>query len=141
MAFANKDQALSKERKNGVEHVPSESTEQMMFFTWVRAALPKLIAFHVPNGGKRSLRTAVRLKKEGVTSGIPDIIIAKPAGIYCGMYIELKRQKGGALSEAQKDMVRELKAAGYYVAICRGFEEAREETIAYLSLGEHRVYG
>jgi hypothetical protein len=113
----------------------------MMFFQWVRTAFPKLIAFHVPNGGKRSLRTAVRLKKEGVTTGIPDIIIGKACGIYCGMYIELKRQKGGALSEAQKDMIRELKAEGYYVAVCRGFEEARQELIAYLALGEHRTYG
>jgi hypothetical protein len=130
-----------KEAKRGVEHVPTESTEQMMFFQWVRTAFPKLIAFHVPNGGKRSLRTAVRLKKEGVTTGIPDIIIGKACGIYCGMYIELKRQKGGALSEAQKDMIRELKAEGYYVAVCRGFEEARQELIAYLALGDHRTYG
>jgi hypothetical protein len=83
----------------------------------------------------------VRLKKEGVTTGIPDIIIGKACGIYCGMYIELKRQKGGALSEAQKDMIRELKAEGYYVAVCRGFEEARQELIAYLALGDHRTYG
>jgi hypothetical protein len=132
---------LSKEPKNGVEHIPTESTEQMMFFKWLRVALPRLIAFHVPNGGKRSLRTAVRLKREGVTTGIPDIVIAKPCGIYSGMYIELKRTKGGALSEAQKDMIRELKAEGYYVAVCRGFEEARQELIAYLALGDHRTYG
>jgi hypothetical protein len=130
-----------KEAKRGVEHVPTESTEQMMFFQWLRAAMPKLIAFHVPNGGKRSLRTAVRLKKEGVAAGIPDVVIAKPCGIYCGMYIELKRTKGGALSESQKDMIRELRAEGYYVAVCRGFDEAREELIGYLNLGEHRTYG
>jgi hypothetical protein len=56
------------------------------------------------------------------------------------MYIELKRTKGGALSESQKDMIRELRAEGYYVAVCRGFDEAREELIGYLNLGEHRTY-
>jgi len=116
--------------------IPQESDEQIALFKWLALAFPKLIAYHVPNGGKRSLRTAVRLKKEGVKAGVPDVIIAKRSGIYAGMYIELKRRKGGVLSETQRDMIAALRFEGYYVAVCKGWDEARDAILKYLSFGE-----
>jgi hypothetical protein len=131
---------VAREEKRGVEHVPMESTEQTMLFQWIRAALPGLIAYAVPNGGKRSLRTAVRMKKEGVTAGVPDVVINKARGIYHGMFIELKRRKGGSLSEGQKEMIRSLRSEGYHVVVAKGFDEARDAVLAYLEMGEP-VYG
>jgi hypothetical protein len=121
--------------------VPKESTEQILFFEWVGHAFPKLIVYHVPNGGKRSLKTAVRLKREGVRAGVLDIVVEKARGIYHGMRIEMKRQKGGALSESQKEMIRDLRAEGYFVAVCQGFDEARAALLEYLAFGEAKTYG
>lgn len=121
--------------------VASESDEQIALFKWLRLAFPTLIAYHCPNGGKRSLRTAVRLKKEGVTTGIPDVIIDKRSGPYAGMRIELKRRKGGTLSEEQKDMIARLREEGYYVVVCKGWDSARDEVLKYLGFGEPVILG
>lgn len=55
--------------------------------------------FHIPNEGKRSVSYNVKLKKMGVKSGAPDILIEYPEGKI--LYIELKNEKG-RLSDSQK---------------------------------------
>lgn len=92
--------------------------------------------WHTPNGGKRSLKTACKLKGEGVTPGVPDISIAKRCGPYAGMFIEMKRRAGGVLSDAQKEMIPNLRAEGYFVVVAEGWEEARDALLKYLALGE-----
>ena len=55
--------------------------------------------FHVPNEGNRPVSYKVKLKKMGLRSGCPDLIIEYyPAKI---IYVELKNEKG-KLSETQK---------------------------------------
>ena len=55
--------------------------------------------FHVPNEGKRSIWLHNRMKRMGLKSGCPDIIIEYPKGKI--LYIELKTKKG-RLSDSQK---------------------------------------
>ena len=55
--------------------------------------------FHVPNEGKRSIWLHNRMKRMGLKSGCPDIIIEYPQGKI--LYIELKTKKG-RLSDSQK---------------------------------------
>lgn len=55
--------------------------------------------FHVPNEGKRSIWLHNKMKRMGLKSGCPDIIIEYPEGKL--LYIELKTKKG-RLSNAQK---------------------------------------
>jgi len=52
----------------------------------------KCIWWAVPNGGLRDIRTAVRLKAEGVTRGVPDLCFVLDSGRFCGL--ELKAKKG-----------------------------------------------
>ena len=55
---------------------------------------------HFPAGEKRDVITGARLKRYGLQSGWPDLILASPTGLlHC---LELKRQ-GETLSEAQED--------------------------------------
>lgn len=129
-----------KQRKAEIA-VPMESAEQIAFFQWFRLAFPKVIGYHIPNGGKRSLRTAVRLKKEGVLASVLDINIDKRCGPYGGMRIEMKRRKGGSLSDGQKEMVSKLREEGYYVAVCKGWEEARDAVLTYFGFGEPVILG
>lgn len=116
---------------------PTESAEQIEFFNWVAKNInPKYqkLIWHNPNGGVRHIATAVRLKREGVRAGVPDITIATARGGYHGAYFELKRVSGSKVSPEQQDYIEALTAEGYYCKIVRGHEELIEETKYYLSL-------
>ena len=65
--------------------------------------------FHVPNEGKRSISYHAKMKKMGLKSGCPDIIIEYPQGRV--LYIELKNEKG-RLSNSQKLWAVQSKALG-----------------------------
>ena len=65
--------------------------------------------FHVPNEGKRSISYHAKMKKMGLRSGCPDIIIEYPQGRV--LYIELKTKKG-RLSDNQKLWAVQSKALG-----------------------------
>lgn len=64
-------------------------------------------AIHVPNGGVRSKIEGKWLKEDGVTAGVPDILIFNPKSNCRGVAIELK-VKGGKISDSQHDCLNEL---------------------------------
>lgn len=117
-------------------YIPTEDTEQAHILrgaAWVRGKYPELdLMHHIPNGGKRSKSEAARFKAQGVKAGVPDIFLPCARGGYHGLYIELKRTKGGKLSAAQKEWIDALRGQGYKVIVCYGFDEAREVIISYL---------
>lgn len=117
---------------------PSEHEEQVMLFHWAQlqsAKYPPLaLMFAIPNGGKRNVKTAVDLRAEGVKSGVCDIFLPCACGEHHGMFIEMKRIKGGALSAAQRDFISQIEKQGYKAVVCKGFEAAREEIVKYLTL-------
>jgi hypothetical protein len=53
-------------------------------------------------------------------------------GGYHGLFIEMKRQKGGTVSPTQRDWIEYLLAQGYQAVVCRGFDAAREVIEQYL---------
>lgn len=70
-------------------------------------------------------------------------------GVVCGLYIELKVRevtkpgvrkaevivrRAGTTSDKQDDWIDFLRGAGHAVAICYGWEEARDVLLAYLGL-------
>ena len=79
--------------------VPTEAQEQMTLFSWAAmqsGKYPELnLLYHVPNGGSRHKAEAGRLRAEGVKAGVPDLCLPVARGQYHGLYIELKRQRGG----------------------------------------------
>lgn len=115
---------------------PLEAEEQRALFQWAALQVgkhPELrFMYHVPNGGKRNAKEAALLKSEGVKSGVPDIVLPCSCGGYHGLYIELKRQKSGKVSEDQQRYLDFLNFAGYKAVVCRGWEQAREEIMSYL---------
>lgn len=120
--------------------IPTESTEQIHLFRWAvleYGKWPELeLMYHVPNEGKRSYQTGQRMRMEGLKSGVPDICLPVPRGKYHGLYMELKRLKGGAASENQKAWMEALEQQGYFVALCRGWEKAAETITNYLKLSK-----
>jgi len=102
------------------EKQPSESQEQMEVVKWFRQTYHGVLIFAIANGGKRSISEACRLKCEGVVKGIPDLFI--PAW---RLWVEMKKAKGGVVSEEQKSVIKYLQSVGYSAIVCAGAEEAK----------------
>ena len=94
-------------------------------FSWAAmqsGKYPELnLLYHVPNGGSRHKAEAGRLRAEGVKAGVPDLCLPVARGQYHGLYIELKRQRGGRTSDHQSEWLDALSAQGYKAALCYGY--------------------
>tara|TARA_R110000868_G_C10928726_1_gene766205 strand:- start:1816 stop:2208 length:393 start_codon:yes stop_codon:yes gene_type:complete len=102
--------------------LPSEHLEQVRLVSWFRKTYPDTRIFAVPNGGARSGLQGAKLKAEGVSPGIPDLFV--PAW---GLWVEMKRSKGGTLSPDQKDWIAYLDDCGYQCIVGWGFEDAKRQ--------------
>lgn len=101
-----------------------ESTEQIILVSRIRQFYPDVLLFAIPNGGQRSITEAVRLKAEGVLAGVPDLFIARASGAMHGLFIEMKRAKGGKVSAKQQAVMLTLSHEGYAVMVAHGCDEA-----------------
>lgn len=114
-----------------------EHQEQVALCGWWKLyahgrGVPESLLFAIPNGGRRDAVTGARLKAEGVRAGIPDLFLAVPRGVWAGLFIEMKRRRGGRASPEQQAMHACLAASGYRVSVCRGWDEARAALEAYM---------
>lgn len=132
--------------RDGKTPTPTEHEEQTALIEWWSwysqwMGLQRCLLMAIPNGGARTTVTGARLKAEGVRAGIPDLFLAYPAGGLHGLFIEMKRARGGATSTAQKIVGELLSRAGYGVAVCHGWQEARDTVIRYMEgdYGHERV--
>ncbi|AHI60051.1 TPA: VRR-NUC domain-containing protein [Salmonella enterica] len=141
----------------------SEHGHQTALFSWaallnnvgISADLSKMFA--IPNGGKRDAATAANLVAEGVRKGVPDTFLPVPVVVWrenqnqlqavfgdtvltnnvlSGLFIEMKKPKGGRESEEQKARIAQLRRDGYAVKTCKTWREARDVIVCYLSLHE-----
>jgi len=124
--------------------IQSEHEEQVALFKWWEFAchsfgLNSKCLFAIPNGGKRDVVIAKRLKQEGVKSGIPDIFLAVPREGKHGLFIELKKKKGGKVSENQKICISLFSALEYKAIVCNGWLDAKEEIEEYLRSDDERT--
>ena len=103
-----------------------------MFVVWLKKQGFRPVAS--ANGGSRNLMEAMKMKRMGVSPGFPDIEVPLPSGPYHGFYVEMKRQKGGKVSEEQREWIEYLKDKGYFAEVAYGFESAKEMWNYYISL-------
>lgn len=106
---------------------PSEHEEQAGFVSWFRGRFPGVLIFAIPNGEHRAISVAKRLKAEGVVAGVPDLHVPE-----WGLWIEMKRQKGGRLSADQTDMIRRLENIGHSVIVGKGARDASAKVLTFL---------
>jgi|TARA_R100001463_G_scaffold64861_5_gene118053 hypothetical protein len=109
---------------------PSEHDEQVGFINWFRAKYPSVLIFAIPNGEKRAISVAKRLKAEGVVRGVPDLYV--PAW---KLWIEMKRASGGRLSPDQKEMINYLESIGNTVIIGKGASDASKKVLEFMEKG------
>lgn len=123
---------------------PLEHDEQVRVISWLRtdndhAALFKkrnlspVLFSAIANGHyQQSIKQQNKLKAEGMNSGVPDLLIIVPperskTGRRLMLWIEMKRQQGGSVSDAQQQWIDEINAVeGGNVGafVCYGADEA-----------------
>lgn len=114
-----------------LDRIPTEHEEQRELVRWFRQTWPGVRIFAIPNGGHRSPATAGRLKAEGVSSGVPDLFI--PAW---GLWVEMKRSKGGSVSAEQKDWIAYLESVRFWCIVGKGAVDAKAKIVAFFN--EHK---
>lgn len=104
--------------------IPLEKDEQKRLCKWLKEN--KIGHFATGLGVKLGLdvKYVANLKSQGHYSGIPDLVVLLGNGKIC--FIELKRQKGGKVSEEQKKWIEYLNKNGYPAKVCKGCNEAIE---------------
>jgi len=132
--------------KNKTKPTQSEYDAQKAIFEWAERMIPKYPDLKWLNGSLNGVRLnigqAVKAKKAGMKRGFPDINLPVTsiavnsnygrAGIWCGLYIELKKEKGGSVTPEQKKWLRHLSDQGYFACVCKGKEAAIQLIIQYL---------
>ena len=115
-----------------------EHEEQRTLMQWwalysKSKGLPECLLFAIPNGGFRHISVAMKLKQEGVRAGVPDLFLALPRGNYHGLFIEMKKAKGGRVSDSQNAVMTNLVRQGYSCVVCHGWMAARLEIERYFA--------
>lgn len=100
-----------------------EDGEQRLLAMWLN--LRGWLWTHCPNGGRRTIGVARKLKAAGTKRGVPDVLIfspppKQPAGGAVGVAIELKRAKGGRVSPDQKRFMDGLQECGWVCYVAHG---------------------
>jgi hypothetical protein len=129
--------------------IPSEHEEQAAFFTMVlykyqqHPDFARMLFFAVPNGawlaGRRPYAVMEKMKSEGFTPGVADVLYLQPRGKYAYLVIEMKRadkrnRKNGGLRDDQLEFLKSVDAAGGMSAVCWSAEDAELIFDTYMSL-------
>lgn len=91
----------------------------------------QMYLFAIPNGGLRNKVVAMKMKREGVKKGVPDLFLAIPRNGSAGLFIEVKTPKGRVRPE-QLEYLNALASVGYKCVVVRTFDKAREIIDEYL---------
>ena len=98
-----------------------EKQDQQQVIKWLQwHGIPH---FAVPNGFKRTPIQGAIERSLGLRAGVPDLIIPVAAKGYHAMALEVKRIKGGRVSEAQQYWLEQLTKQGWYAQVGKGYDE------------------
>lgn len=120
--------------------IPTEHQEQAAVVAWVdlqakvHPSLGLHLRFATPNGARRSIWEAAQKKTEGMHRGVPDLCFPVARNGHHGLWIEMKRRKGGVLSPEQREYLDALDAFGHFAVVCRGADEAIRVIAEYFGL-------
>lgn len=109
----------------------SEHDEQVALFGMLAYHPDLWVAFAIPNGGARHIRTAIKLKQEGVKAGVWDIMLPIPKNGYHGMFVEMKFGKNKLTAE-QMQFGKAMIEYGYCCKVAYSAQEAYDEIMEYL---------
>ncbi|HCU07170.1 MAG TPA: hypothetical protein DIC42_06315 [Holosporales bacterium] len=100
-----------------------ESEIQTRVVQFIRTFYPNTLIFAIPNGAHTTAKNRVRLSKEGLLAGVPDLAIMEPRKGFHGLFIELKTDDG-VVSAAQNDVMKQLHQRNYLCYVARHHDSA-----------------
>jgi len=111
-----------------------EEQNQIIVVNYLRKFKPDILFTTAGAAGERlSMMKAIRVKRMGYTAGTPDLMIFEARKKYHALFIEMKKTKGGVVSENQKAFLKKLNENGYKAVVCHGAQEAISEIEKYFS--------
>jgi hypothetical protein len=125
--------------KNTTEH---EDAAQIAVVEWARENADQWHCladlFAVMNSAMVKPSARERFTQMGRLAGVTDLIMLEPRGGYCGMLLEMKREKGGRLSPEQIAFIERHRRRGYFVRVAAGRHEGIAALQEYLALPPSR---
>jgi hypothetical protein len=103
------------------KYIPTEDQECLTFVDWLE--LRRLKYAHIPQETfTKFITVKMKNRRMGVKAGVPDYMIIAPKGL---LFIEMKREKGGKTSPAQKEWIEALNnVQGVQAQVCCGADVA-----------------
>jgi hypothetical protein len=98
-----------------------EADFQSQLVAVLRERLIDAIVCHVPNGVNMPMPTAMKLRRMGLLSGVPDLCIMHGGGKT--LWLECKSGTG-SVSPKQRDIIDTMRAMGHRVEVVRTIAEA-----------------
>jgi hypothetical protein len=131
---------MGKRLPNTPTKVPSEKAEQAFLVKWLQvkkipyvAIMNEFIARD--KTGQPLWGLLARYKSLGyLQPGVSDLFIPVPVGVRHGLWIELKKIKGGTVLLEQKQWLDARWADGYETFICKGADDAIKVIAEYLGI-------
>lgn len=115
-----------------------EHTEASQLAVKLNWLLKDVLWFKIANE-RQNTKERVYLAAEGVKAGVPDVFIAEARKGYHGLWVELKRLRGGVVSKAQRDFALLAQQRGYKIIFPRGAKEAFAEIREYLGVANDLI--
>ncbi len=109
--------------------IPTERQVQRAILSMMGRCFPNVFVTHIPNGAHLAGPPTARFKQmgalrgDGLKPGFPDLLCLWARGNR-GALLEVKRPKGGVVSDAQRAMHERLDGIGWTVAIVTSPQEA-----------------
>lgn len=104
-----------------------EKAEQIDLFAQVDSRWPQAMAFHTVNEGHKNVQYNVDLKRQGMRSGVSDLIIPYRFGDYPFVCIELKRankKESSSITKEERDFLLATEANGALAFAAYGYQAA-----------------
>ena len=116
---------VNRPKKTVLSSVPLEEDEQSALCEWMN--IKKILYQASALGAFMHPATFTKMQKIGCKAGFPDIMIFdRPPKYpeYVGVAIEMKRKKGGKISDEQSEWCLQLAVRKWEVRVCLGADDA-----------------
>ena len=105
---------------------PSEDQVHVSILQWLKLQR-WVLAFHVPNGGKRGGLAGAQMKKLGALAGAPDLVVLyRAADTPRTLLVEVKKPGKGRLSREQNDFAATCALLGHSYIVVRSLEDVMD---------------
>jgi hypothetical protein len=118
-------------RRTSKPKVRKEWREQEEIYKWTQTIQPlRGFVMMIGNESKRNVVQAAVAKRMGLLSGASDLFIAKPVGMYHGLWLEVKKnctytpsQRGTDHWKRQEEFQERMRSVGFAATFCFGADE------------------